>query len=138
VGAETHTAPTSSAAGTPTVPTPAQHETGPISWTTGPARTARVRAKRPEPRLRQLMGVCGWAAVLGGVGLVIGIRGFIGVLADEPPTWYEPSMMAVGVIGIALTVGAFLTVQFRTTPWIMLSSSSIALIVAMSLTANAF
>ncbi len=84
------------------------------------------------------MGVCGWAAVLGGVGLIIGIRGLIGVLADEPPTWYEPSMIAAGFVGIALTVGSFLTVQRRRLPWIMLSSSSITLVVAMSLTANAF
>ena len=84
------------------------------------------------------MGVCGWAAVLGGIGLVIGLRGHIGILAGHPPTWYEPSLIAVGIVGILLTVGAFLTVHRRRAPWIFLGTSSVALIVAMGLTSSAF
>lgn len=37
-----------------------------------------------EPRLRQLMGVCGWAAILGGLGLVVGIRGVFGLATGAP------------------------------------------------------
>ena len=55
-------------------------------------------AGRPQPRMRQLMGVCGWAAVLGGLGLVVGIRGLIGDLMGLAPSWYEPSMIVVGLI----------------------------------------
>ena len=82
--------------------------------------------------------VCGWAAVLGGIGLVIGLRGHIGILTGTPPTWYEPSIITTGLIGIALTVGAFLTVRQRRIPWILLGSSSVALVVALSLTSTAF
>jgi hypothetical protein len=102
------------------------------------AAAATRRSARVEPRLRQLMGVCGWAAVLGGIGLVIGLRGQVGILTGQPPSWYEPSLIAVGVVGILLTVGAFLTVHRKRAPWIFLGSSSVALIVAMSLTSNAF
>ena len=84
------------------------------------------------------MGVCGWAAVLGGIGLVIGIRGFFGVLAGDPPGWYEPSTAAAGAIGIALTVGSFLTVHRARAPWIMLTASSISLVTAMVFNSVAF
>lgn len=94
--------------------------------------------RRAEPRLRQLIGVCAWAAVLGGVGLVIGIRGLIGLMVASVPRWFEPTMTVVGVTGIALTVGAFLTVQRPRTPWILLGSSSATLVLAMVLTAVAF
>src|SRR5690606_3791708 len=68
-------------------------------------RQRRVSAGKSEaPRLRQLMGVGGWAAVLGGIGLIIGLRGHIGILTGEPPTWYEPSLISVGIVGILLTV----------------------------------
>ena len=126
----------------PRIPTPARSATGPRAWRPATAAGAKPdkppRIERPAPRLRQLMGVCGWAAVLGGIGLVIGLRGHIGILAGNPPTWYEPSLITVGVIGILLTVGAFLTVHRRRAPWILLGTSSIALIVAMGLTSNAF
>jgi hypothetical protein len=111
-----------------------------MSWTTSvaPAETAHAREARPAPRLRQLIGVCGWAAVLGGVGLVIGIRGLIGVLAGNPPGWFEPTMIVVGFVGISLTVAAFLTVHRNRAPWVYLGASSLSLIAAMIVTAQAF
>ena len=90
------------------------------------------------PRMRQLMGVCGWAAVLGGLGLVIAIRGFIGDLMGLAPGWYEPSMIIVGAIGIGLTVAAFVMVNRRRLPYALLGSATGALLVAMILTLNAF
>ena len=94
--------------------------------------------ERRQPRLRQLMGVCGWAALLGVVGLVVGIRGFIGDLVGAAPDWYEPAMIAVGFIGIALTVGAFITVQRRRMPYALLGGATVVLVYAMTLTATAF
>ncbi|HEX6872974.1 MAG TPA: hypothetical protein VF163_17900 [Micromonosporaceae bacterium] len=95
-------------------------------------------AARPAPRLRQLMGVCGWAAVLGGVGLIIGIRGLFGVIGNDAPGWYEPLMTLTGLAGIGLTVGAFLTVRRPREPWLMLGLASVALVVGMVLTTAAF
>jgi hypothetical protein len=88
--------------------------------------------------MRQLMGVCGWAAVLGGVGLVIGIRGLFGVLAGDPPGWFEPAMIVAGGLGIGLTVAAFLTVHRARTPFVLLAASSLVLVAGMTLTAQAF
>jgi len=103
------------------------------------SRLGRVYSKADQaPRLRQLMGVCGWAAVLGGVGLVLGLRGFVGILVGDAPSWYEPSTVAAGLIGIGLTVGAFLTVHRVRAPWVLLSCASVTLITAMVFTSVAF
>jgi hypothetical protein len=115
---------------------------GPAIWvdpdraSTGAPRSAR--ASDPGPRLRQLMGVCGWAAVLGGVGLVLGIRGLLGIATHKAPSWFEPAMSVTGVVGIAFTVGAFLTVQRPRAPWIFLMAGSAVLAVAMVITSKAF
>jgi hypothetical protein len=103
-----------------------------------PRLTSRKRVKAAEPRLRQLMGVCGWAAVLGSIALVVGIRGLIGVIADEPASWYEPAIVAVGAAWLILTVAAFLSVNRPRVPWVMLTLSSGALGVCMLLTSQAF
>jgi hypothetical protein len=97
-----------------------------------------ARNASPEPRLRQLIGVCGWAAVLGGVGLVLGLRGFFGVLTGSAPAWYEPAIALTGLAGITLTVGAFLTVHRVRSPWVMLGLASLALVAAMVMTMIAF
>lgn len=84
------------------------------------------------------MAVCGWAAVLGGVGLIIGIRGFFGVLVGDAPAWYEPALIAAGALGLAFTCGGFLTVTQRRAPWISLGVASVILVAAMVLTSLAF
>jgi hypothetical protein len=88
--------------------------------------------------MRQLMGVCGWAALLGGLGLVIGIRGFIGDLMGKAPGWYEPSMIVVGILGIGLTVGAFVTVNRGRLPYALLGAASAVLLTALFFTVMAF
>lgn len=139
----TVTQPRRGGTGAPAVPAPGapDGDPGTGSWsltglTDSPARTPR--SSTPAPRLRQLMGVCGWAAVLGGVGLVLGIRGLFGVLTHSAPGWFEPAMSLTGVVGIALTVGGFLTVHRRRAPWIFLGAGSVVLVVAMILTSKAF
>lgn len=151
MGAETLSTPASTGT-TPSVPqarsaasTPATPAAG-ISVAVAPERPGQnrpsnnrpPRIRRPEPRLRQLMGVCGWAAVLGGVGLILGLRGLIGVLSNDAPGWYEPAILAVGMVGIGLTVAAFLTVHRKKEPWLLLSGSSVFLVLGMTLTSAAF
>jgi hypothetical protein len=92
---------------------------------------------RPQPRLRQLMGVCGWAAILGAVGLIVGIRGFVGDLMGQTPDWYEPTMIGAGVVGIGLTVAAFATVHRRRMPYAMLTAATAVLVYAVLLTVSA-
>jgi hypothetical protein len=119
------------------LPAPDSPQTGSLSWNRDSSVDVPV-VERRQPRLRQLMGVCGWAALLGVVGLVVGIRGFIGDLVGAAPDWYEPAMIAVGLVGIGLTVGAFITVQRRRMPYALLSGATVALVYAMTLTATAF
>jgi len=146
VASETYTSstvtqPRRGGTGAPAVPAPGTPESGPDSWSLAGMTESQPRTPRsstPAPRLRQLMGVCGWAAVLGGVGLVLGIRGLFGVLTHSAPGWFEPAMSLTGVIGIALTVGGFLTVHRRRAPWIFLGAGSVVLVVAMVLTSKAF
>lgn len=145
-----HSAPTSASKGVPThtysapaptggfaVPGPARRETGPLSWNRATARDL-VNVDQPQPRMRQLMGVCGWAAVLGLFGLVIGIVGLVQDLMGAAPGWYEPAMIVVGILGIGLTVGAFVTVNRARLPYALLGLSTVSLFTAMALTANAF
>jgi hypothetical protein len=108
---------------------------GMLAWAED-SRTMPVIA-REQPRLRQIMGVCGWAAILGVVGLAVGIRGLIADLMSEAPGWYEPMMIGVGLTGIALTVGAFVSVHRRRTPYILLGAATVVLGYAIFLTAQA-
>jgi hypothetical protein len=119
------------------IPAPTAPQTGPPTWNRDSSIDLST-VQRRQPRMRQLMGVCGWAALLGVVGLVVGIRGFIGDLVGAAPVWYEPAMIAVGVVGIGLTVGAFITVHRRRTPYALLGAATLVLVYAMTLTATAF
>ena len=135
MGTETHAPRTST-----TIPHQTARATRPAVATRPVRARAVALARRAEagPRLRQLMGVCGWAAVLGGVGLVLGLRALIGVIADDPPAWYEPSTITAGLLGLALTIGSFLTVRRAKAPWVLLSGASLSLVVAMVFTSMAF
>jgi hypothetical protein len=117
------------------IPSPRQTGDGPL-W----ERTSShpLPGDQAPPRMRQLMGVCGWAAVLGGLGLVVGIRGFIGDLMGLAPGWYEPTMILIGLVGIGLTVGAFVTVRRRRMPYALLGGGTAVLILALVLTSAAF
>ena len=125
------------ASGAHDISSPTSPAAGSLTWNRDSSSGLAAFA-RPQPRMRQLMGVCGWAAVLGGLGLVVGVRGLIGDLMGLAPSWYEPSMIVVGLLGILLTVGAFATVHRRRMPYVLLGASSISLIYAMVLTATAF
>jgi hypothetical protein len=82
------------------------------------------------------MGISAWAAVLGFLGLLLGIRGLIAILV-KAPDWYEPAIVGLGLGGIALIVVAFLTVHFRYVPWLFLTLSTATLIVAVVETGKA-
>ena len=145
---ETHATPTSGGAtsvGTgapkPTVkapPRPRRTTSSPLAPYVAAAKAATRAQTRQEPRLRQLVGVCVWAAVIGGVALITAIRALIGSIGATPPSWYQPWVIAVGLTGLALTVGAFVTVNRRWAPFALLGAASVLVIVAINLTAHAF
>ncbi len=92
----------------------------------------------PQPRLRQLVGVCLWAALIGGVALVTAVRALIGSLGADPPSWYLPWVSAVGTAGLGSTIAAFVTVNRKWVPFALLGVSTVLVIVALNFTAHAF
>ena len=100
-----------------------------LSSVTGAFR--RPTLTQRGPKLRTLAGLAGWAAGIGVIGLAVGIRGLILILVSKTPGWYEPTLIIMGLTGIALTAAAFLTVQYRLVPWILLGASSAVLLASI-------
>jgi hypothetical protein len=79
----------------------------------------------PDVRLRRLLGVCAWSALLGFVGLIIGIRIVFGIFT-EMPLWYWTLTFLLGIPGIAATVASFATLHKGRLPWKLLRAASAA------------
>jgi hypothetical protein len=108
-----------------------------------PAGLARVTlAMRPAaqkipPAPRRLVGLALWAAALGILGVMLGIRDLIGLFTTAP-SWFLPEVSVVAVIGVALTMGAFLTARARIVPWVLLGLATCALGANVVAAMNAF
>jgi hypothetical protein len=89
------------------------------------------------PRLRHLAGMSSWAAALTFGGLIIAIRAAVGIVAGEAPGWYHPTIVIVGLIGIAFAVAAFVMAQVPKMVWTALSLSTAVLLFSVALTAIA-
>jgi hypothetical protein len=70
--------------------------------------------------------MCAWAAGLGFVGTFIAVRAFVAFFGIVP-SWYQPSVVAVGVLGISLVIGSFLAVHQQRLPWWLLSAATATL-----------
>jgi hypothetical protein len=147
VSTETYATPTSGGAtavgegqGRRTVKAPPRPRRSSPDWT--PVEAAEVKAphlrENGEPRLRQMVGVCLWAAVIGGIALITGIRVIIGSISSNPASWYLPWAIGVGTVCLALTVAAFLTVNKRWAPFALLGAATILMVVGVELTGHAF
>ena len=104
-----------------------------LSSVTGAFR--RPALNRPGPPLRVLAGLAGWAGALGVIGLMVGVRGLVAILVGGIPGWYEPTLIILGLVGIGLTAAAFVTVQQRPIPWILLGTGTGVLLAAIIATA---
>jgi hypothetical protein len=118
----------------PTSAVPVTSTNAPLTWAKDSGLLPTVDR---QPRLRQMFGVCAWAALLGVAGLAVGIRGLVATLMKAVPGWYEPAMIGVGVLGIGLTVGAFATVYRRRLPYLLLTAATFVLGYAVLLTVTA-
>ena len=99
------------------------------------AATAPAIAKlKPVEDLRQrrLIGVSAWALALGACGFVLGIVAMLRMIG-EVPGWFKPSFVTCGVVGLALIIGGFITVQYQRLPWLLLGSSTVLLLVGVVL-----
>jgi len=132
-----------SAAVTQTIPVPVDHAPG------VPRRDAVLGAmgQQPEqpkpalrtgtPRMRALAGAAVWALLLCLGGLVCGVLGLIQIVSGSASGWYEPVIIVVGVLGLALAAAAFPLVERRGLPWLLLAASTVTLIGGYVLTAAA-
>ncbi len=76
--------------------------------TTKSAAKTTFRLPRPDdpaPNQRRLMGICGWAAALGIVGMLVGLLALVAMVRTTVG-WYSPTVLAVGLAGILSTIGA--------------------------------
>jgi hypothetical protein len=95
-------------------------------------------ADDPEPATRRLLGMSLYASMLGLLGLAVAIRGVAGIVGGHTPAWYEPTLVAAGLIGVALVVAAFLSIHRRLLPWLLLLAAAIPLTANLVATAYAF
>lgn len=81
-----------------------------------------------------MLGLCVWATILGLVGSGSALRGVLAILAGTAPGWYQPTLAAVGITGIGLTVAAFVVVRRNRLPWLLLGLATVPLLVNVGLT----
>lgn len=98
-----------------------------------PAGLARITmamkepVRRESPAPRRLVGLAAWAAALGILGTILAIWAGIGVLVGAP-SWFFPTAATFGIVGVGLTMGAFVTARARNIPWTLLGLASCSLL----------
>lgn len=78
----------------------------------------------PAPHPAKLIGICGWAAGLGLLGLPVAGRSSVAIVMHAAPAWFEPAVVTLGLLGIGLTVAGFAAVHRRWLPWGLLLAAS--------------
>ena len=85
-------------------------------------------ADDPAPGTRRLLAMSLYASLLGLVGVGIGIRGMVSQIGGGVPGWYVPVLAFLGMVSVALSVGAFLSIHRRVLPWLLLVGAAVPLI----------
>jgi hypothetical protein len=107
----------------------------PFGWEPGPHATDQQEretvfrfptADDPTPGTARVLAMALYAAVLGLGGVGVGVRALVSVVGGVP-WWYVPVLSVVGLIGVALAVGAFLSVHRRFLPWALLLAAAVPL-----------
>jgi hypothetical protein len=87
------------------------------------------------PRMRRMLGVMTWSAVLTLVGVAVGTRAFMAMLfLPGVPSWFQPAVVGAGAVGVLCTAAAFTVVQHRRLPWLLLPAATVALCLVLMLT----
>ncbi|GIF45577.1 hypothetical protein DFJ67_0789 [Asanoa ferruginea] len=89
---------------------------------------------RPTPEGSHMLGIVAWGTALALAGVGVGIRGLAAIIGGLAPAWYQPALIGAGLLGVLLTVAAFVTIQRRYAPWLMLAFATIPLAVSIALT----
>ncbi|WP_432831257.1 hypothetical protein [Dactylosporangium sp. CA-092794] len=87
----------------------------------------------PRPANRHIAAVCAWAAALGLGGMAVALRAFVGLIAQYRG-WYGPTVVTVGLLGLACTIGAFASVHRRRLPFALLGAASVSLLIGWVIT----
>ena len=113
----------------PTGVVPFGWEQGPGTESTG-GRETMFRfpaADDPAPGTRRLLTMSLSASALGLAGVGVGVRGFVSVFGGGVPGWYVPVLVILGLLSVALVVGAFLSIHRRALPYLLLAAAAIPL-----------
>jgi hypothetical protein len=103
----------------------------PFGWESDPADRSETAgedeaffrfpaADDPAPGARRLLVMSVYASLLGLGGVGIGIRGLVSQIGGGVPEWYVPALAVLGMVSVALSVGAFLSIHRRVLPWLLL------------------
>jgi hypothetical protein len=87
----------------------------------------------PRPANRHIAAVCAWAAALGLGGMAVALRAFVGLIAQSRG-WYAPTVITVGLIGLACTIAAFASVHRRRLPFALLGAATASLLIGWIIT----
>ncbi|WP_285787812.1 hypothetical protein [Micromonospora sp. NBRC 101691] len=101
-----------------------------------PAGRHRVPRRALPAGSSRLLVIYGWATGLGAVALASGIRGLVLVLAGTAPQWYQPTVAALGLGGIALGGVALHAPARPGLRWVALGLANLAVGVSAGLTAS--
>ncbi|OJF10955.1 hypothetical protein BG844_29235 [Couchioplanes caeruleus subsp. caeruleus] len=85
-------------------------------------------ADDPAPGTRRLLGMSIYASLLGLAGVGVGVRGLLSQIGGGVPGWYTWVLAFLGMVSVALAVGAFLSIHRRMLPWILLIAAAVPLI----------
>jgi hypothetical protein len=88
----------------------------------------------PAPHPARMLGICAWVAVLGLVGLLVAGRSSVAIVTGAAPAWFEPTVLTVGVLGMALSGATFAAIHRRRLPWLLLAVATTLLAANLSLT----
>ncbi|MGA8116397.1 MAG: hypothetical protein WCA46_22300 [Actinocatenispora sp.] len=91
-------------------------------------------AEKPQSRMRKLVLASIWGLVLCLGGMVVGIWALVRIIAGMTTPWYEPVIIVVGLVGLALTVGAYPMLERRGLSWLLLAAGTCVLGVAFAIT----
>ncbi|HET6480406.1 MAG TPA: hypothetical protein VFG35_10265 [Actinoplanes sp.] len=74
----------------------------------------------PTPGTARLLTMVSGAALVGFTTVGVGMRAFVTVIGGAP-FWFIPTLALFGLLSVALTVGAFLSIHRPVLPWLLLA-----------------
>jgi len=87
----------------------------------------------PNPGNLRLLTMSVYASLLGLAGVGVGARGLVSSIGGGVPGWYVPVLAGAGLVSVALSVGAFLSIHRRVLPWLLMLAAALPLAGAVML-----